>query len=126
MCGQRWGLLGVCSSGGMYNICEPCVLQVDVFGHVADSSVFSRDTTEASPPCFLALRWRWQLLTRQRAPLQNGETPLHCAAEEGKEGAIGVLLAAGADLQAKNEVRGVREGESGDGSGEGEGRKNRR
>ena len=57
------------------------------------------------------------MLTRQRAPLQNGETPLHFAAERGQEGAIGVLLAAGADLQAKNEVRGVRVGESGDGSG---------
>ena len=64
------------------------------------------------------------MLTRQRAPLQIGETPLHFAAKRGMEGAIGVLLAAGADLQAKNEVRGVREGESGDGSGEG--RKNRR
>ena len=48
------------------------------------------------------------MLTRQRAPLQDGQTPLHEAAYAGKEGAIGVLLAAGADRQAKNNVSGDR------------------
>ena len=76
--------------------------------HVTDSSVFSRDTTQASHPCLRSLRWRWQSLTRQRAPLQNGETPLHRAAYMGREGAIGVLLEAGADREAKDNVSGER------------------
>ena len=59
------------------------------------------------------------MLTRQRAPLQDGDTPLHRAAFRGHEGAIGVLLEAGADREAKKNVSGVREGESGDGSGKG-------
>ena len=46
------------------------------------------------------------MLTRQRAPLQAGSTPLHQAVIMGKEGAIGVLLAAGADRQAKDNVSG--------------------
>ena len=55
------------------------------------------------------MRWLWQLLTRQRAPLQDGCTPLHLAARWGKEGAIGALLEAGADREAKNNVSGERE-----------------
>ena len=56
------------------------------------------------------------MLTRQRAPLQEGYTPLHIAACAGAEGAIGVLLEAGADRQAKNDVSGDREEEWGGGS----------
>ena len=58
------------------------------------------------------------MLTRQRAPLQFGWTPLHRAAAVGGEGAIGALLEAGADPVAKDEVSGEREG----GSGRAEGR----
>ena len=58
------------------------------------------------------------MLTRQRAPQQREWTPLHCAAAGGKEGAIGVLLEAGADREAKNFVSGEREG----GGGRAEGR----
>jgi len=37
--------------------------------------------------------------------LQNGETPLHCAARNGKSEPIQVLAAAGANLEAANKVR---------------------
>lgn len=63
------------------------------------------------------------MLTRQRASLQGGSTPLHFAAMVGQEGAIGALLEAGADREAKNIVSGEREGGSGRAEGrEGEGR----
>ena len=78
-----------------------------------------RDTAQAPHPCWLSLRWRWLLLTRQRAPLQIGQTPLHLAAFDGKEGVIKALLEAGADPAAKDKVRGQRDG----GSGRAEGRK---
>ena len=93
---------------------------------MADSNVYFRDTTQASHPCLRSLRWRWQLLTRQRAPLQYGFTPLHWAARLGSEGAIGVLLAAGADRQAKDNVSGDMQGESGEGSEEGGGQEETR
>ena len=80
-------------------------------GHLADSSVFARDTIQASHPCLRFLRWLWLLLTRQRAPLQDGWTPLHFAAYAGYEGEIGLLLAAGADREAKSDVSGDRDGE---------------
>ena len=98
---------------------EPRARTRPLVGHVTDSNVFPHDTTQASHTCLLSLRGRWLLLTRQRALLQDGETPLHSAAAAGHEGAIGVLLEAGADLQAKDNVSGDREGESGDGSGKG-------
>ena len=45
---------------------------------------------------------------------QNGRTPLHLAAEEGHAAVVGALLAAEADKDAKDEVRGGRvQGESG-------------
>ena len=72
-----------------------------------------RDTAQAPRPCLLSLRWVWLLLTRQRAPLQDGRTPLHCAAFHGRPGAVGVLLEAGADREAEDKVRGEREGQSG-------------
>jgi len=59
------------------------------------------------------------VLTRQRAPLQYERTPLYHAARNRHEGAIGVLLAAGADREAKDNVSGDGEGASGDGSGGG-------
>ena len=65
------------------------------------------------------------MLTRQRAPLQYERTPLYHAARNRHEGAIGVLLAAGADREAKNKVSGDRGGESRDGSGKGGGSMNR-
>ena len=58
----------------------------------------------------------------ERAPLQHGETPLHAAATTGQEGAIKVLLEAGADREAKDNVSGERRCESGwlsDGGGGG-------
>ena len=67
-----------------------------------------RDTAQASHPCLLSLRRRWQLLTKQRAPLQEEQTPLHRAAYTGKEGAIKALLEAGADREAKDKVSGER------------------
>ena len=94
---------------------EPCVRLVRarsprLVGHVTDSSVFSRDITQASHQSLLSLRWRWLSLTRQRAPLQDGATPLHGAAYRGHEEAIGVLLAVGADQEAKDNVSGDRDG----------------
>ena len=105
----------------MVVVLEPCATTRQLVGHVTDSNVFSRDMTQASHPCLRSLRCRWLLLTSQRAPLQNGDTPLHFAAYGGHEGAIGVLLEAGADREAKDNVSGDREGECGDGSGEGGG-----
>ena len=81
-----------------------------LIGSVTDSNVLPRDTPQALHPCFHSSRWLWQLLTRQRASLQDGWTPLHGAASAGDEGAIGLLLAAGADRQAKNNVSGDRRG----------------
>ena len=75
-----------------------------VVRHVPDRDVFSRDTRQASHPCVLSLRWLWLLLTRQRAPLQDGHTPLHLAAWGGEEKAMKVLLEAGADRKAKDNV----------------------
>ena len=100
---------------------EPRATTRRLVGHVTDSSVFSRDIAQAPHSCLLSLLWRWLSLTRQRAPLQDGATPLHLAAEGGEEGAMGVLLEAGADREAKNNVSGDRGGESGDGSEEGAG-----
>ena len=77
------------------------------WGHAAASRC---GCTQASHQCLRSLRWLWLSLTRQCAHLQDGETPLHRAANEGEEGAIGVLLAAGADRQAKNNVSGDRRG----------------
>ena len=96
---------------------EPRARTRRLVGHVTDSNVFPQDTTQASHTCLLSLRGRWLLLTRQRALLQDGETPLHSAASMGHEGAVGVLLAAGADREAKCNVSEEREGESRDVSG---------
>ena len=87
---------------------ETCAANRRLVKHVPDRDVFSQDTKQASHPCVLSLRWRWLLLTRQRAPLQNGDTPVHLAALKGMEGAIGALLEAGADREAKNTVNGQR------------------
>ena len=46
------------------------------------------------------------MLTRQRASLQKGSTPRHLAAGMGQEGAIGAMLEAGADREAKDNVSG--------------------
>ena len=81
-----------------------------------DSNMLFLDTPQAPHSCLRSLRWRGLSLTRQRAPLQDGETPLHGAARACELGAIGVLLAAGADRQAKDKVSGDREEERGDGS----------
>ena len=88
--------------------------------HVPHRNVFSRDTKQAPHLCLLSLRWLWQSLTRQRAPLQNGQTPLHLAAnaKKGGEEVIGLLLEAGADREAKDNVSGDRGGGRGGGSGE--------
>ena len=48
------------------------------------------------------------MLTRQRAPLQDGKTPLHLAAYNGEEGGIKVLLEAGAGRAATDNVSGER------------------
>lgn len=45
-------------------------------------------------------------LTGSRRVLQDGRTALHCAAVAGKVAAIQALLAAKADVHAKNNVRG--------------------
>jgi ankyrin repeat protein len=55
------------------------------------------------------------LLTRQRAPMQDGNTALHATAAAGKEGAMQVLLDAGANQEAKDKVRGERGRERADG-----------
>ena len=47
--------------------------------------------------------WAW--LTGRRVA-QEGETPLHTAAYFGREASIEALLAAKADINAKNDVRG--------------------
>ena len=45
---------------------------------------------------------------------QHGKTPLHLAADDGSEAVVVALLVAGADKDAKDEVRGGRvQGESG-------------
>ena len=49
----------------------------------------------------------WVWLTGRRAE-QSEHTPLHAAAEKGKEAAIKALLAAKADVHAKGMVRGGR------------------
>ena len=67
-----------------------------------------RDTAQASHPCLLSLRWRCQLLTRQRAPLQSGGTPLHRAAAGDEKGAIKALVEAGVEREAKDNVSGER------------------
>ena len=91
-----------------YGLLAPRATNRRLVRQVPCSDVFSPDTKQASRPCFLSLRWGWLLLTRQRAPLQDGDTPLHDAALNGKEGAIKVLLEAGADRGAKNNVSGER------------------
>ena len=53
------------------------------------------------------------MLNGQLVPLQDGDTALHCAAYYGHEEATGMLLQAGADREAKNNVSGERERESG-------------
>ena len=68
-----------------------------MLGRAIGNNVLSRNTTKAPHPCLRSLRRQWLLLTRQHAPLQDGKTPLHSAAREGEEGAIRVLLEAGAD-----------------------------
>lgn len=52
------------------------------------------------------------MLTRQRSPVQAGDTPLHCAASKGRQGAMQVLLQAGAKQNVKNKVSGGRHRES--------------
>ena len=52
-------------------------------------------------------------LTGSRVP-QDGQTPLHWAAENGREAMMELLCKAGADKEAKDEVSGGRvQGESG-------------
>ena len=49
-------------------------------------------------------------------PLQNGATPLHLAAREGHAAKVEQLLAAGANTEAKDKVRGKVGVEDGEGS----------
>jgi hypothetical protein len=57
-----------------------------------------------------------------RPPPQDGGTPLHEAAFNGRTEAVKALIEGKADLEAKNEVRGAEErGVSGDKSGGGRG-----
>jgi hypothetical protein len=56
---------------------------------------------------------RMVVLTMHRAPMQDGSTALHVAAENGEETAMQALLEAGADHAATDKVRAERGRESG-------------
>ena len=58
------------------------------------------------------MRCRNQELTRGHAP-QTGWTPLHAAVHFGRIGVVRLLLEAGADTTAKNEVSGRSLGDGG-------------
>ena len=60
--------------------------------------------------CLLSLQWRGLSLKCEH--VQHGSTPLHEAAYNGHEGAMGALLKAGANREAKDQVSGAGERES--------------